>query len=149
MDWMIADSRKRIEQHRSREGSQAKVTWLAHCSKDSAQTLPTYALTGVKLLQENFDRESLLVEEICSHAGALALDDPDFASEETEDERVYNPVNGRMETRRESLHDLLKTCKQAREFENWQDGNVYEIMRDAEQRVKQERFTGDAPTSQV
>lgn len=84
---------------------------------------------------------------MCSHAGALALDDPYFASQEAEEERSYNPVTHRMETPRESLNDMLKICKKAREFKKWQDENIAEIMRDGEKRVKQERITEDASIS--
>ncbi|KAF2169848.1 hypothetical protein M409DRAFT_52340 [Zasmidium cellare ATCC 36951] len=111
VDWMIADSQKRLNQGRSASDNQGQVTWRA---STTTQTVPEVALTGAR----NGIRELDGVENQLRQAKtamAIEMADPDFDMKE--DNQVYHPVKQKTVSEKEMFLEAREALdKQLEEF---------------------------------
>lgn len=131
LDWMIADSKKRVKQRRSALDSQGQVTWRATPPDTSAVTVPSFALVAIRGfvgLSEAHEAQALQNKT----AMAMRLADPDWDGEN----QIFHPVKQKMMSEKEVYVDIEKALdEQLKELAA--DRQVCkEIMADSEKRAR-------------
>ncbi|KAK4506746.1 hypothetical protein PRZ48_000479 [Zasmidium cellare] len=132
VDWMLADSQKRIDQRRSALENQGQVTWRAPAT---AQTVsPTFALTGARnSIRELEAHENQLRQ--AQTAMAIEMADPNFDA--NEDNQIYHPGKQKMVNQKEVLLEAREAMdKQLEEFA-LQRKVFGQFIEDSEKRAQQ------------
>ncbi|EME87522.1 uncharacterized protein MYCFIDRAFT_75370 [Pseudocercospora fijiensis CIRAD86] len=131
-DWMIADSKKRIEQLRSAATNSGKVSWRAGCSDLAAKTSPNHALKILRLNAQGMKQRQEQLEQI-RQSMALSMVDPDF---DQGDQQVFDPIQNKMVSEKELFMNAKNKLEELLKATNVYQETVEQVIADGEKRQK-------------
>ncbi|KXS96193.1 hypothetical protein AC578_2817 [Pseudocercospora eumusae] len=133
-DWMIADSKKRIEQLRSAATNNGKVSWRAVCSDLAAKKSPDHALTILRVTAQGIKQKQEQLEKT-KHNMALTMVNPDFEERE-EEVQVFDPIQKKMVSGRDLFQNARNMLEELLKQTNVDQETVEQVIADAEKRQK-------------
>ncbi|KAF7186885.1 hypothetical protein HII31_11845 [Pseudocercospora fuligena] len=131
-DWMIADSKKRIEQLRSAATNNGKVSWRAGCSDLAAKKSPDHALKILRLNAQGIKQQQEQLEQI-KQTMALSMVDPDF---DQRDQQVFDPTQNKMVSEKELFMNAKNQVEELLKETNVYQETVEQVIADGEKRQK-------------
>lgn len=139
LDWMIMDSNKQIEQFRSAKAHEnGNVTWLPSLSNQAASAEPQESKSLLKsYLQQNKKRAADVQNARQDMAVQMAKPDLKF-----KDGKFQSPFDGRWASAKEIQFELMKRVEEEYENAKLDEEALEEVVRDAEQKVKEARQRG-------